>query len=79
MTILTGVSLPISGRARKIIMVGPEVFTPTREDEFSTPFLANIRVGGETRGFTGENPHTRGYNICTKKSFAGCDTVQSTV
>lgn len=39
---------------------------PTREDEFSTPFLANIRVGGETRGFTGENPHTRGYNICTR-------------
>lgn len=39
---------------------------PTREDEFSTPFLANIRVGGETRGFTGDNAHTRGYNICTR-------------
>lgn len=39
---------------------------PSREDEFSTPFLANIRVGGETRGVTGENPHTRGYNICTR-------------
>jgi hypothetical protein len=39
---------------------------PSREDEFSSPFLANIRVGGETRGFTGERPHTRGYNICTR-------------
>jgi hypothetical protein len=39
---------------------------PTREDEFSVPFLANIRVGGETRGFSGGNPHTRGYNICTR-------------
>ncbi|MDR1746432.1 MAG: DUF2961 domain-containing protein [Tannerella sp.] len=39
---------------------------PTRADEFSTPFLANIRVGGETRGFTGAEPHTRGYNICTR-------------
>jgi hypothetical protein len=61
--------------------------SPSREDEFSLPFLANIRVGGEIRGlenpntrryisarnrhggkrvFTGENPHTRGYNICTR-------------
>ncbi|MDR1224105.1 MAG: DUF2961 domain-containing protein [Tannerella sp.] len=39
---------------------------PTRADEFSTPFLANIRVGGERRGFTGDEPHTRGYNICTR-------------
>jgi hypothetical protein len=39
---------------------------PTRADEFSVPFLANIRVGGERRGFTGDEPHTRGYNICTR-------------
>jgi len=33
---------------------------PTREDEFSHPFLANIRVGG-LDGFT------RGFNICTRQ------------
>jgi hypothetical protein len=32
---------------------------PTRADEFSTPFLANVRVGGL-------NQDTRGYNICTR-------------
>ncbi len=32
---------------------------PTRDDEFSTPFLANIRVGGV-------DGHTEGYNICTR-------------
>lgn len=32
---------------------------PTRRDEFSTPFLANVRVGG-LDGFT------TGYNICTR-------------
>lgn len=32
---------------------------PTRADEFSTPFLANVRVGGL-------NPDTKGYNICTR-------------
>lgn len=32
---------------------------PTREDEFSTPFLANVRVGGL-------NEDTRGYNICVR-------------
>jgi Protein of unknown function (DUF2961) len=32
---------------------------PTRADEFSTPFLANVRVGGL-------NADTQGYNICTR-------------
>lgn len=32
---------------------------PTRRDEFSTPFLANVRVGGL-------NADTIGYNICTR-------------
>jgi len=32
---------------------------PTRLDEFSTPFLANVRVGGL-------NADTKGYNICTR-------------
>jgi hypothetical protein len=32
---------------------------PTRKDEFSTPFLANVRVGG-LDGFT------TGFNICTR-------------
>jgi hypothetical protein len=32
---------------------------PTRADEFSTPFLANVRVGGL-------NQDTQGYNICTR-------------
>lgn len=33
---------------------------PVRADEFSRPFLANARVGGES----GDDP--RGYNICTR-------------
>jgi len=33
---------------------------PTREDEFSSPFLANVRVGGL-------DGHTRGFNICTRE------------
>lgn len=32
---------------------------PTREDEFSVPFLANARVGGL-------DGHTTGFNICTR-------------
>jgi len=32
---------------------------PTRADEFSTPFLANVRVGGL-------NQDTKGYNICAR-------------
>lgn len=32
---------------------------PTRDDEFSQPFLANIRVGGV-------DGHTQGFNICTR-------------
>jgi hypothetical protein len=32
---------------------------PTRQDEFSTPFLANVRVGGL-------NEDTQGYNICVR-------------
>ena len=32
---------------------------PTRADEFSTPFLANVRVGGL-------NADTKGYNLCTR-------------
>lgn len=32
---------------------------PTRADEFSTPFLANVRVGGL-------NQDTKGFNICTR-------------
>lgn len=32
---------------------------PTRKDEFSTPFLSNVRVGGL-------NADTKGYNICTR-------------
>jgi hypothetical protein len=39
---------------------------PTREDEFSHPFLANIRVGGLDGG-------TRGFNICTRQR--GLDAV----
>ena len=33
---------------------------PTRQDEFSQPFLANVRVGGV------DGRHTRGFNICTR-------------
>jgi hypothetical protein len=33
---------------------------PTRADEFSMPFLANVRVGGV------DGDHTRGFNICTR-------------
>jgi hypothetical protein len=32
---------------------------PTRQDEFSVPFLANVRVGGL-------DGHTTGFNICTR-------------
>jgi hypothetical protein len=32
---------------------------PTRKDEFSTPFLANVRVGGL-------DGYTTGFNICTR-------------
>ncbi len=40
---------------------------PTRKDEFSAPFAANVRVGGETRGWpAGKEPYTHGYNICTR-------------
>jgi hypothetical protein len=39
---------------------------PTRDDEFSHPFLANIRVGGLDGG-------TRGFNICTRQR--GLDAV----
>jgi len=40
---------------------------PTRKDEFSAPFVANVRVGGETRGWpAGKEPHTHGYNICSR-------------
>lgn len=40
---------------------------PTRKDEFSAPFVANVRVGGETRDWPqGKEPHTHGYNICTR-------------
>ena len=41
--------------------------TPTRRDEFSSPFAANVRVGGQTRDWpAGKEPHTHGYNICTR-------------
>ncbi len=33
---------------------------PTRKDEFTAPFLANVRVGGLDGG------RARGYNICTR-------------
>lgn len=33
---------------------------PTRDDEFSSPYLANVRVGGL-------DGHTRGFNICTRE------------
>lgn len=40
---------------------------PTRQDEFSAPFLANVRVGGQTRDWpAGKEPYTHGYNICTR-------------
>ena len=40
---------------------------PTRKDEFSAPFLANVRVGGKTRDWpAGKEPFTHGYNICTR-------------
>ena len=40
---------------------------PTRKDEFSAPFVANVRVGGQTRDWpAGKEPHTHGYNICTR-------------
>lgn len=32
---------------------------PTRKDEFSAPFVANVRVGGKGH-------HTHGYNICSR-------------
>ena len=35
------------------------VENPTRKDEFSTPFLANVRVGGL-------NEDTKGYNVCLR-------------
>jgi hypothetical protein len=38
---------------------------PTRADEFSAPFVANVRVGGQTRDWVGE-PYTHGYNICSR-------------
>ena len=40
---------------------------PTRKDEFSAPFIANVRVGGQTRDWpAGKEPHTHGYNICSR-------------
>lgn len=41
---------------------------PTRADEFSVPFLANVRVGGEDSGKPEPDGliHTRGYNTCTR-------------
>ena len=40
---------------------------PTRKDEFSAPFVANVRVGGQTRDWpAGQEPYTHGYNICTR-------------
>ena len=39
---------------------------PTRADEFGTPFLANVRVGGL-------NADTKGYNICTR--MRGLDAI----
>jgi hypothetical protein len=44
---------------------------PIRQDEFSTTFLANVRVGGvhhpeEEKGGGRPGPFTRGYNICTR-------------
>lgn len=41
---------------------------PTRADEFTSPFLANVRVGGEDSGKPepGGLIHTRGYNTCTR-------------
>jgi hypothetical protein len=40
---------------------------PTRKDEFSAPFVANVRVGGEQRGWPeGQEPYTHGYNICSR-------------
>jgi hypothetical protein len=42
---------------------------PTRKDEFSHPFLANIRVGGLDGG-------TRGFNICTRQR--GLDAIPFT-
>jgi signal transduction histidine kinase len=40
---------------------------PTRKDEFSAPFLANVRVGGQSRDWeVGKEPYTHGYNICTR-------------
>jgi hypothetical protein len=40
---------------------------PTRKDEFSAPFLANVRVGGQKRDWpAGKEPFTHGYNICTR-------------
>ncbi|VGO19089.1 glycoside hydrolase family 172 protein [Pontiella sulfatireligans] len=38
---------------------------PTRADEFSSPFLANVRVGGEKHPDKKELG-THGYNICTR-------------
>ncbi|RME96404.1 MAG: DUF2961 domain-containing protein [Verrucomicrobia bacterium] len=40
---------------------------PTRRDEYSSPFSANVRVGGQTRDWpAGKEPYTHGYNICTR-------------
>ena len=40
---------------------------PTRKDEFSAPFVANVRVGGQTRDWpAGKEPYTHGYNICSR-------------
>lgn len=40
---------------------------PIRKDEFSAPFLANVRVGGQARGVAPElAQYTHGYNICTR-------------
>jgi hypothetical protein len=40
---------------------------PTRKDEFSAPFVANVRVGGQTRDWpAGKEPYTHGYNVCSR-------------
>ncbi len=40
---------------------------PRRRDEFSAPFVANVRVGGSTNAWpAGQEPYTHGYNICTR-------------
>ena len=40
---------------------------PTRNDEFDSPFLVNVRVGGEPMPDEPNRAiHTRGYNTCTR-------------